>query len=111
MKDDNTVFVGLDVHKDTIAIAVAEDGRGEPRFVGTCGPQLRELLKTLARLGERSHTLIAYEAGPSGFALARRTFLIVRLQHDVASAIRAIMRGSAGAEHRDARRADGGCQV
>jgi transposase len=72
MKDDNTVFVGLDVHKDTIAIAVAEDGRGEPRFVGTCGPQLRELLKTLAHLGERSHTLIAYEAGPSGFALARQ---------------------------------------
>ena len=72
MKDDNTVFVGLDVHKDTIAIAVAEDGRGELRFVGTCGPQLRELLKPLAHLGDRSHTLIAYEAGPSGFALARQ---------------------------------------
>ena len=72
MKDDITVFVGLDVHKDTIAIAVAEDGRAEPRFVGVCGPELRELLKALAHLGNPSHTLIAYEAGPSGFALARQ---------------------------------------
>jgi transposase len=72
MEDDITVFVGLDVHKDCVAIAVAEDGRTEPRFVGTCGPELRELLKALAHLGDRSHTLIAYEAGPSGFALARQ---------------------------------------
>lgn len=72
MTNDITVFVGLDVHKDCVAIAVAEDGRTEPRFVGTCGPELRELLKALAHLGDRSHTLIAYEAGPCGFALARQ---------------------------------------
>ena len=72
MKDDSTVFVGLDVHKDTIAVAVAEVGRAEPRFVGTCGPQLCELLKALAHLGAPAHTLIAYEAGPCGFALARQ---------------------------------------
>jgi hypothetical protein len=72
MEDDITVFVGLDVHKDSVAIAAAQDGRAEPRFVGTCGPELRELLKALAHLGDPSHTLIAYEAGPSGFALARQ---------------------------------------
>jgi transposase len=72
MKHDITVFVGLDVHKDSVALAVAEDGRAEPRFVRTCGPELRELLKALAHLGDPSHTLIAYEAGPSGFALARQ---------------------------------------
>lgn len=72
MQNDITVFVGLDVHKDAVAIAVAEEGRAEPRFVGSCGPELRELLKALAHLGDRSHTLIAYEAGPSGFALARQ---------------------------------------
>ena len=47
MKDDSTVFVGLDVHKDSVAIAVAHAGRAEPRFVGTCGPQLQELLKAM----------------------------------------------------------------
>lgn len=72
MQNDSTVFVGLDVHKDAVAIAVAEAGRAEPRFVGSCGPELRELLKALAHLGEPSHTLIAYEVGPSGFALARQ---------------------------------------
>lgn len=72
MQNDITVFVGLDVHKDCVAIAVAQEGRAEPRFVGTCGPELGELLKALAHLGDCSHTLIAYEAGPSGFALARQ---------------------------------------
>ena len=72
MQYDITMFVGLDVHKDSVAIGVAEQGRAEPRFVGTCGPELRELLKALAHLGSCSNTLIAYEAGPSGFALARQ---------------------------------------
>ena len=72
MENNSTVFVGLDVHKESVAIAVAHLGRAEPRFVGTCGPELRELLKALSRLGTPSDTLIAYEAGPSGFALARQ---------------------------------------
>lgn len=71
MENDITVFVGLDVHKDTIAVAVAEAGRKAPRFIGTCGPTLAELLKVLSHLGEPAQTLIAYETGPTGFALAR----------------------------------------
>lgn len=71
MEDDSTVFVGLDVHKDSIAVAVAEAGRAAPRFVGTCGPNVAELLKVLSHLGKPSESLLAYEAGPSGFALAR----------------------------------------
>jgi len=72
MNNDITVFVGLDVHKSSIAIAAAHSGRAEPRFVGTCGPELRELLKALSNLSTPANTLIAYEAGPSGFALARQ---------------------------------------
>ena len=72
MDEDSSVFVGLDVHKDSVAIAVALSGRLEPRFVGTCGPQLQELLKILSHQGHPARTLIAYEAGPCGFALARQ---------------------------------------
>ena len=71
MEDDITVFIGLDVHKDSIAVAAADAGRCAPRFVGTCAPQINELCKTLAHLGEPAHALLAYEAGPTGFALAR----------------------------------------
>ena len=42
MHDDITAYVGLDVHKDSIAIAVAAPGRAAPRFVGTTGPLLDE---------------------------------------------------------------------
>jgi transposase len=40
MKETITSFVGLDVHKDSIAVAVAEAGRQAPRFVGTVVPRL-----------------------------------------------------------------------
>ena len=35
MKEDIKIYVGLDVHKDTIAVAVAEGGRQPSRVVGT----------------------------------------------------------------------------
>jgi transposase len=71
MHNDITAFVGLDVHKDSIAIGVAETGREAPRFLGTCGPQRRELLKALAHVGPPERVQLAYEAGPCGYELAR----------------------------------------
>jgi transposase len=72
MRNDITAFVGLDVHKDSIALAVADPGRAAPRFVGTTGPQLAQLLKALSHLGQPQATLIAYEAGPCGYGLTRQ---------------------------------------
>jgi len=71
VSNDITAFVGLDVHKDSVAIAVADSGRAAPRFIGTTGPLISEVAKALEHLGPAEHTLIAYEAGPCGYPLAR----------------------------------------
>lgn len=71
MDNGITGYVGLDVHMGTIAIAVAEPGRAAPRFVGTTGPVLAEVLNALSRLGQPEQLLLAYEAGPCGYRLAR----------------------------------------
>ena len=71
MQEGNTTFVGLDVHKDSIAIAAAQSDREAPRFVGTVGPDLRHLRKALGNLGGIENLQVVYEAGPCGFGLAR----------------------------------------
>ncbi len=67
MKETITSYVGLDIHKDSIAVAVAEAGRAAPRFVGTSPPELAALCKALTRCAKRSNTLVVYEAGPCGY--------------------------------------------
>ncbi len=71
MKETITSYVGLDIHKDSIAIAVAEAGRCTPRFIGTTPPDLATLCKALTRCTKRSSTLVVYEAGPCGYGWAR----------------------------------------
>jgi transposase len=72
MSEITTSFVGLDVHKDSTAIGDAPAGRENPRFVGTVGPDLSQLLKALRRLGTPENLLVVYEAGPCGYELARK---------------------------------------
>ena len=71
MKETITSFVGLDIHKDSIAIAVAEAGRAAPHFVGTTPPEMASLCKALTRCAKRQSTLVVYEAGPCGYGWAR----------------------------------------
>jgi transposase len=62
-------YVGLDVHADTIAVAIAEGNRGEVRSLGTIrnrGDAIRRLVKKLEPV---STVLVCYEAGPTGYAL------------------------------------------
>ena len=66
MDKDIKVFVGLDVHKDSIAVAVAEQGRLAARLVGTIGHDVAKLCKVLARLGKVGEVHVVYEAGPTG---------------------------------------------
>src|SRR5690242_1536310 len=64
-------FVGLDVHKDSTSIAACDASRQPARFVGTVGPDIRQLLKVLAKAGEPAEISVVYEAGPTGYGLYR----------------------------------------
>lgn len=65
-------YVGLDVHKDSIVIAVAEQGRDAAREVGTFPSDWVSLEKQLRRLSVGFTLKLCYEAGPTGFELHRR---------------------------------------
>jgi transposase len=61
-------FIGLDVHAETIAIAVAEPG-GEVRSLGVI-PNRPESIRKLVKTLEPAESLRAcYEAGPTGYVL------------------------------------------
>ena len=64
----NLRFVGLDVHAETIAVAVAE-GRGEVRSVGVIPNRAESVSRLIRKLGERQQLRVCYEAGPTGYAL------------------------------------------
>jgi transposase len=71
-----TLYIGLDVHKDSITIAIAQSGpKGEVRLHGTITNDLHALEKALARIRKAhpgARLEVCYEAGPCGFGIARR---------------------------------------
>ena len=73
MRHTTTLFVGLDVHKDSISVATCGDRRSdEPVFVGPIGTRQCDIDKLLRRLqGKGSRLVFAYEAGPCGYVLHR----------------------------------------
>jgi transposase len=73
-------YVGLDVHKDTIAVGVADGIEGEPYFFGTIrntSETIRKLVKKMSPYGEV--VSFFYEAGPCGYGLYRQ---ITSLGHE-----------------------------
>jgi transposase len=77
---DLTLFVGLDVHKKTISVALVDAMAGaEVRFYGTIANEpdaLRSLCRRLSKDGRPLH--FCYEAGPCGYGVQRH---LTRLGH------------------------------
>jgi transposase len=64
----NVRFVGLDVHAETIAVAVAEVG-GEVRSLGTIPNRPESVGRLIRKLGKAEQLRVCYEAGPTGYVL------------------------------------------
>ena len=73
MTEPTPLFVGLDVHKDSIAVAHAAGQSADPPvFFGTVGTRQADLDKLIRRLQAKTPALVfAYEAGPCGYQLYR----------------------------------------
>jgi len=61
-------FLGLDVHAETIAVAVAETN-GETHSLGTIANREDSIRKFIKKLGSPEQLRACYEAGPTGFVL------------------------------------------
>ena len=73
MAKDSTLFVGLDVHKETIAVAyVGEEREAEVLSLGTIGTRQKDIDALVRKLQSKGKPLhFVYEAGPCGYWLYR----------------------------------------
>src|SRR4030095_10142802 len=99
----NTRFVGLDVHAETIAVAVAE-GRDQARSLGTIANRPEAVRRLLGKLGKLSELRVCYEAGPTGYALY---WQLTRLGVQCEVIAPSLVAVKCGGCHKDARRGGG----
>jgi transposase len=73
MRHSSTLYVGLDVHKESIAVAYAPEERdAEVVFLGTIGTRQCDIDKLVRPLTSKAKQLVfVYEAGPCGYWLYR----------------------------------------
>lgn len=72
--EETITYVGLDVHKETISVALADGGkRGDVRTFGEIVNTPTALVRMLAKLSQPGRTLrFCYEAGPCGYGIQRQ---------------------------------------
>jgi transposase len=59
-----TKFVGLDVHRDTIAVGVADREGGRGRYWGTIPHRPEAVRRLMEQLGPKERLLVCYEGPP-----------------------------------------------
>jgi len=71
------VYIGIDAHKESNSIALAFAGKEDPSFYGKISADLNRMIEAIRRI-QKQHDIqkgeveLCYEAGPTGFVLARR---------------------------------------
>jgi len=80
MGKDSTAVVGLDVHKEAIAVSIAEAGGGEVRYFGEIANAPEAVAKLARQLAKGAARLsFCYEAGACGYGVYRQ---LRELKHD-----------------------------
>lgn len=66
-------YVGLDVHKETIAVSIAPNNGGDVRYWGEIANTIEAMDKLIRQLKKGDSRLsFCYEASPCGYGLHRR---------------------------------------
>ena len=71
MDEKSKVYVGMDVHKDTVMVAVLPEGAPEPTVVKRLPNELTRLKRWLARISRQGEIRACYEASGAGYVLER----------------------------------------
>jgi len=64
--------IGLDVHKETVAVAVARSGGGDVQPLGWMPNRPDAVARLMRKLGRKGSLKVAYEAGPCGYGIYRQ---------------------------------------